>query len=108
MTLFKASNIFRSSQAGTLQFKRYQNLVALDDLPFVRASGQDRVIDSATNWTAGKRGYIWPCLELNMFLSGFALASNGVYEPKLSLTIPESKTVESQWNFAHVNTQPIS
>lgn len=30
------------------------------------------------------------------FSAGFALASNGMYEPKLALAIPESNEVESQ------------
>lgn len=43
----------RSSSAGALQYERYSDLVTKDCLPFVRAAGGRRVVDSAGNWTAG-------------------------------------------------------
>jgi hypothetical protein len=43
----------RSFLAGALQFERYRDIVGSENLPFVRASSSKRVIESATNWTAG-------------------------------------------------------
>lgn len=48
-------NVFGTKQmvySGMNFYKRYQHLCT-NSLPFVRASGQQRVIDSATNWTLG-------------------------------------------------------
>ncbi|KAF4575445.1 hypothetical protein EYR36_006805 [Pleurotus pulmonarius] len=61
-----------SFSAGEVAFKRYAHLVTPDQLPFVRASGSERVVLSATNWTAG-----------------FSLASHHVYSPKLSVILSE-------------------
>ncbi|RDB19862.1 3-phytase A [Hypsizygus marmoreus] len=61
-----------SQQAGKLHFSRYSSLVNHRQLPFVRASGSERVILSATNWTAG-----------------FSIASSHVYNPKLSVILSE-------------------
>lgn len=43
----------RSKKLGFFDFERYPSLVNEHKLPFVRASGAPRVIDSAWNWTAG-------------------------------------------------------
>ncbi|KAK0443979.1 histidine phosphatase superfamily [Desarmillaria tabescens] len=53
-------------------FQRYSYLIDQDQIPFVRASGSDRVIKSATNWTAG-----------------FSAASYHVYNPSLSVILSE-------------------
>jgi hypothetical protein len=63
----------RSFKAGQLTFERYRHLVNDSAIPFVRASGSDRVVQSATNWTAG-----------------FATASSELYIPTLNLIIPET------------------
>ncbi|KAG2012915.1 hypothetical protein CC2G_009864 [Coprinopsis cinerea AmutBmut pab1-1] len=65
---------FQSAEAGAKTWERYRKLVRKGKagLPFVRASGSERVIDSATNWTAG-----------------FADANNNIFEPKLAVIIPE-------------------
>jgi len=62
----------RSYQAGQAAFLRYRRLVSPTNLPFVRASSGQRVIDSATNWTAGKlccesekRGYLQHCTRFH-------------------------------------------
>ncbi|PCH40718.1 phytase [Wolfiporia cocos MD-104 SS10] len=62
-----------SYDAGSQAYERYAFLVNSDELPFVRASSKARVVQSATNWTAG-----------------FAAESNGVYAPALSVIISES------------------
>ncbi|GLB34379.1 putative histidine acid phosphatase family protein [Lyophyllum shimeji] len=63
----------RESQlAGKVHFARYQHLVSKGQLPFVRASGSERVVLSATNWTAG-----------------FSIASHHVYNPSLSVILSE-------------------
>ncbi|KAJ7581514.1 acid phosphatase [Mycena floridula] len=62
----------QSDAAGRVDFTRYQALVAENNLPFVRSSSSDRVIKSATNWTAG-----------------FSLASKHVYTPSLSVILRE-------------------
>ncbi|KAJ7058036.1 phytase [Mycena amicta] len=62
----------QSQQSGETAFNRYASLISEDDLPFVRASGMSRVVDTALNWTAG-----------------FAAASNNKYAPRLSVVISE-------------------
>ncbi|KAJ7685564.1 histidine phosphatase superfamily [Mycena polygramma] len=47
------SGALQSYEAGALVFERYSNLVDRDNLPFVRASGGARVVDSANEWSAG-------------------------------------------------------
>ncbi|EIN12790.1 phosphoglycerate mutase-like protein [Punctularia strigosozonata HHB-11173 SS5] len=45
----------QSFYAGQLDYERYAKLglISSQNVPFVRASGKQRVVDSATNWTAG-------------------------------------------------------
>ncbi|TFK33295.1 phosphoglycerate mutase-like protein [Crucibulum laeve] len=43
----------QSMESGNITALRYPELVSLDDLPFVRSSSSQRVVDSATNWTSG-------------------------------------------------------
>ncbi|KIM38767.1 hypothetical protein M413DRAFT_241634 [Hebeloma cylindrosporum] len=62
----------QSTEAGEITFKRYQQLISQDNLPFVRSSSGQRVVDSATNWTAG-----------------FSFASGHVYNPTLSVILSE-------------------
>jgi len=59
-----------AQHAGKVYYDRYSDLVSLDNLPFVRASSSSRVVQSATNWTAG-----------------FSVASHHVYNPKLSVIL---------------------
>ncbi|KAH9482157.1 3-phytase B [Psilocybe cubensis] len=63
----------QSVDAGQGAFQRYSQLVSSKNLPFVRASGSTRVVDSATNWT-----------------SGFSLASHKAFNPVLSVILDES------------------
>jgi len=63
----------QSFEAGEQQFQRYSLLVNDTNLPFVRASSSERVVLSATNWTAG-----------------FASASHQKFIPKLSVILAES------------------
>ncbi|KAF8549949.1 acid phosphatase [Imleria badia] len=63
----------QSFDAGQEHFVRYAGLVTQDMLPFIRATGSGRVIDSAGNWSAG-----------------FAYASQQKYVPELSVIISES------------------
>lgn len=52
LTLF--NSVFRSFEAGKEAWERYSKLVKSGgDAPFVRASSSQRVVDTATNWTAG-------------------------------------------------------
>lgn len=46
--------LHRSKQRGEADFVRYENLFRAGEVPFVRASGSQRVIDSSANWTSGK------------------------------------------------------
>ncbi|KAI0941128.1 hypothetical protein AcV7_002773 [Taiwanofungus camphoratus] len=62
-----------SYDAGEQAFWRYADLMSEDKLPFVRASSKQRVVDSATNWTAG-----------------FAAASHQQYAPVVSVILSES------------------
>ncbi|KAJ3711961.1 histidine phosphatase superfamily [Lentinula raphanica] len=59
--------------AGAEAYQRYEDLVDLDTIPFVRASGSERVIESATNWTYG-----------------FSAANGMKYNPVLSVVLDES------------------
>ncbi|GAA5898806.1 hypothetical protein JCM8208_005401 [Rhodotorula glutinis] len=44
----------QSRQAGSTAYQRYKSLVTRSKkLPFVRSDSQQRVVDSASNWTAG-------------------------------------------------------
>ncbi|KAF7297292.1 hypothetical protein MIND_00962400 [Mycena indigotica] len=63
----------QSQQSGATAFHRYKHLLSEDDLPFIRASGMSRVVDSALNWTAG-----------------FAAASEQKHTPRLSVIISEA------------------
>ncbi|KAH8106453.1 phosphoglycerate mutase-like protein [Phellopilus nigrolimitatus] len=63
----------QSYDSGQLDYSRYSDLVNKTNLPFVRASSSKRVVQSATNWTAG-----------------FAHASNGKAVPSLDLILRES------------------
>lgn len=65
----------QSFQSGAEIYHRYGHLVDDHMLPFVRASGGDRVVNSAVNWTAG-----------------FADASGQLYHPSVSVIIPETET----------------
>ncbi|TBU45166.1 phytase [Dichomitus squalens] len=63
----------QSFQAGEQAFERYAWLLSEANQPFVRASSAPRVVDSATNWTAG-----------------FAAASSHHYKPILSVILSEA------------------
>lgn len=67
------TSVYRSFDAGQEAFARYSKLVSKNNLPFIRADGSDRVVDSATNWTAG-----------------FASASHNTVQPKLNLILPQT------------------
>ncbi|KAF8076951.1 phytase [Lyophyllum atratum] len=62
----------QSQLAGQIHFGRYEHLVSHERLPFVRASSSERVVSSATHWTAG-----------------FSIASHHVYNPVLSVILSE-------------------
>ncbi|KIY65057.1 acid phosphatase [Cylindrobasidium torrendii FP15055 ss-10] len=62
----------QANDSGATSYERYAHLLNADSLPFVRASGSERVIDTAQNWT-----------------EGFSLASNHVYSPPLSVILSE-------------------
>ncbi|KAM5541221.1 hypothetical protein V8D89_005150 [Ganoderma adspersum] len=69
LTPFGAAQTFES---GQLAFDRYRTLVDDHNIPFVRASGAPRVVDSAGNWSAG-----------------FAAASRQRYQPSVNVVLPE-------------------
>jgi len=71
LTAFGAAQSFESGQAT---FHRYSHLIDAKSMPFVRASGEDRVISSAANWTVG-----------------FAAASSQRYNPRVDVILPESQ-----------------
>ncbi|KXN84944.1 3-phytase A [Leucoagaricus sp. SymC.cos] len=68
----------QSYNAGKSVFSRYRRLVGPDNVPFVRASGSERVVDSATNWT-----------------SGFSFASQHKLNPVLSVIMSEDPTANN-------------
>ncbi|KAH9001092.1 phytase [Lactarius akahatsu] len=63
----------QSFDAGVAAFDRYAHIVSNDNLPFVRAASSTRVVDSATNWTAG-----------------FNVASHNTIKASVDLILPES------------------
>ncbi|KAI0650867.1 phytase [Trametes meyenii] len=63
----------QSAEAGREAFERYSSLITADNIPFVRASGSDRVVATANNWTVG-----------------FGAASNDRFTPVLSVIISEA------------------
>ncbi|OAX37444.1 acid phosphatase [Rhizopogon vinicolor AM-OR11-026] len=63
----------QSFEAGQVHYDRYASLVDKGMLPYVRASGSNRVVDSALNWTVG-----------------FAYASDHEYTPVLSLIVDQT------------------
>ncbi|KAJ7253667.1 phytase [Mycena haematopus] len=65
----------QSAESGKAAFQRYSSLVTEDDIPFVRASGMSRVVETAKNWTAG-----------------FAAGSDHRYNPGLSVIFDEAGT----------------
>ncbi|PIL34832.1 hypothetical protein GSI_02619 [Ganoderma sinense ZZ0214-1] len=69
LTPFGAAQTFES---GQLAFTRYRHLVDDGNVPFVRASGAQRVVDSAGNWSVG-----------------FAAASRQRVQPYLNVVLPE-------------------
>lgn len=79
---------FRSLDAGKSHFTRYSNLVSHKQLPFVRASSSERVVLSATNWTAGMF-VIKPYGDGSDIYEGFSIASHHVYKPSLSVILSE-------------------
>ncbi|ETW86127.1 hypothetical protein HETIRDRAFT_471458 [Heterobasidion irregulare TC 32-1] len=66
----------QSFDAGGVEYHRYSVLVSESSVPFVRAASSQRVVDTATNWTAG-----------------FANASMRKFVPKLDLIISEEGNV---------------
>ncbi|KAI0072417.1 acid phosphatase, partial [Panus rudis PR-1116 ss-1] len=71
LSAFGAAQSFESGQQS---YRRYSSLVTQRNLPFVRAAGKSRVIDSARNWTVG-----------------FAAASHQRYNPTVDVIIPEDQ-----------------
>ncbi|TBU26108.1 acid phosphatase [Dichomitus squalens] len=69
LTAFGAAQTFESAQVF---FNRYAHLADEDNVPFVRASGVSRVVDTANNWTVG-----------------FAAASHQRHQPYLNVVISE-------------------
>ncbi|KAM5541215.1 hypothetical protein V8D89_005144 [Ganoderma adspersum] len=69
LTPFGAAQTFES---GQLAFDRYRHLIDDHNIPFVRASGAPRVVDSAGNWSIG-----------------FAAASRQRYQPSVNVVLPE-------------------
>jgi hypothetical protein len=63
----------QSFDSGAGVYTRYPHLVS-ESVPFVRASSSQRVVDSATNWTAG-----------------FASASRGQPSPILNVILDEAR-----------------
>jgi len=59
-------------------------------LPFVRASGSDRVVHSALNWTAGKSEMRFVSTPTVTRRPGFAFASDYNYAPVLSLIVDQT------------------
>ncbi|KAI0053859.1 acid phosphatase [Auriscalpium vulgare] len=66
----------QSYAAGSAAFDRYSHLVGKENVPFIRTAGSTRVVDSASNWTAG-----------------FVGASDNTIKAEVNLVIPESGNI---------------
>ncbi|KXN84946.1 3-phytase A [Leucoagaricus sp. SymC.cos] len=71
----------QTSESGRKSFVRYSTLANEHNLPFVRASGSDRVVRSALKW-----------------IEGFNAGSDGTLRPSLGLIIPEIKRYQEGHN----------
>ena len=83
----------RSFESGEAAYKRYGHLVSQQLLPFVRASGIDRIIKSAGNWTVGKftaqsRGVESTSSRLTLS-TGFAASSHHHINPVIDQVLSE-------------------
>ncbi|CAK5283246.1 unnamed protein product [Mycena citricolor] len=67
----------QSFESGQLMFQRYKTLLTSGSEPFVRADSSQRVVDSATNWTAG-----------------FSAASHGALSPTLTDILSGNDTLD--------------
>ena len=56
----------RSAESGALVYERYHKLVSKNNIPFVRASSAPRVVDTATNWTAGALAEQYPSVRYSL------------------------------------------
>jgi hypothetical protein len=65
--------ISQSKHSGRVHYERYKHLVSANNLPFVRASGSDRVVLAAESWN-----------------SGFAEANKYRFKPILSVILNEA------------------
>ncbi|KAF8870777.1 histidine phosphatase superfamily [Infundibulicybe gibba] len=64
----------QSQESGSTQYERYSHLVSSDNLPFVRASSSERVVQSAIDWNT----------------VGFSDASKRRFMPTLSVILSEA------------------
>ena len=80
----------RSWEAGLETWRRYSALVSPEKQPFVRASSAERVVQSATNWTAGDISVNGCCRGADEFVTGFAYGSDYAYYPPLSVVLSEA------------------
>ncbi|KAF5363806.1 hypothetical protein D9756_000049 [Leucocoprinus leucothites] len=64
----------KTSESGRKSFVQYSGLADENNIPYVRASGSDRVIQSALKW-----------------IEGFSTGSGGTLNPPLALVIPEAE-----------------
>lgn len=90
--LFIILCVCRSSVAGAEAYFRYKNLISEDNIPFVRASSSERVVNSATNWTYGDPTPI-SIIAMILYWSksiGFSAANSLTFNPVLSVILSES------------------
>lgn len=90
--------MYRSFEAGKEAWERYSDLVKSGgEAPFVRASSSQRVVDTATNWTAGtSHSVCLPCFysliilcDGLVFAAGFGNVSLASFAPTLSVVLSE-------------------
>ncbi|KAM5542355.1 hypothetical protein V8D89_003814 [Ganoderma adspersum] len=86
----------QSHQSGQEAFQRYGSLVSKKNPPFVRASSSDRVVDSATNWTAGFSAASghgkWPVLSVILSES-----ANDTLDNAMCKDVGSSDPQSNQW-----------
>lgn len=88
----------RAFDSGIEAYERYSTLISQSNLPFVRASDGTRVVESATNWTAGAAYHHSQASCLHAWLKcfykkGFTYASSGIFVLPPPLLISEAGNV---------------
>ncbi|KAF9038922.1 acid phosphatase [Hymenopellis radicata] len=85
----------QSRQSGSVDVSRYSHLFSHDEVPFVRASGSTRVIQTALNWTVGFNSHSPPPLSVILVEDG--AAANNTLDDNMCTNAGSSDEQTSAW-----------